>query len=140
MPAQLYSVASHPIETLLTWVKSGEIAVPEIQRPFVWEPTKVRNLLDSLYQGFPIGYLIAWRNPNVKLKDGTLSAGKRILIDGQQRVTALTAAILGQQVINKEYKKVKIIISFHPIDQRFEVFNTAIQKDVSWIQDISPIV
>ena len=88
MSTQRYSVTPHPIETLLTWVKSGEIAIPEIQRPFVWEATKVRNLLDSLYQGYPIGYLIAWRNPTVKLKDGTPSAGKRILIDGQQRVTA----------------------------------------------------
>lgn len=71
MPAQRYSVTQHPIETLLTWVKSGEIAIPEIQRPFVWDATKVRNLMDSLYSGFPIGYLIAWRNPNVRLKDGS---------------------------------------------------------------------
>ena len=55
----------------------------KIQRPFVWEPVKVRNLLDFLYQGYPVGYLIAWRNPTVRLKDGTSSAGKRILIDGQ---------------------------------------------------------
>ena len=67
MSTQRYSVTPHPIETLLTWVKSGEIAIPEIQRPFVWEATKVRNLLDSLYQGYPVGYLIAWRNPTVKL-------------------------------------------------------------------------
>lgn len=66
---------------------SGEIAIPEIQRPFVWDATKVRNLLDSLYQGYPAGYLIAWRNPTVKLKGGTASAGKRILIDGQQPTT-----------------------------------------------------
>src|SRR5438067_2197711 len=89
MSTQRYSVTPHPIETLLTWVKSGEIAIPEIQRPFVWESTKVRNLLDSLYQGYPVGYLIAWRNPTVKLKDGTPSAGKRILIDGQQLVTEI---------------------------------------------------
>jgi hypothetical protein len=63
MSTQRYSVTPHPIENLLTWVESGEIAIPEIQRPFVWEPTKVRNLLDSLYHGYPIGYLIAWRNP-----------------------------------------------------------------------------
>ena len=94
MSTQRYSVTPHPIETLLTWVKSGEIAIPEIQRPFVWDATKVRNLLDSLYQGYPVGYLIAWLNPTVKLKDGTPSAGKRILIAGQQRVTALMAALL----------------------------------------------
>jgi hypothetical protein len=140
MQTQKYSVNQHLIETLLTWVKSGEIAIPEIQRPFVWDSTKVRDLMDSLYEGYPIGYVIAWRNPNVRLKDGTLSEGKKVLIDGQQRVTALTAAILGQQVINKDYKKVRIIISFHPLEQRFEVFNTAIQKDAAWIHDIAPII
>ena len=82
---QKYSVTPHQIDILLGWIKSGEIAVPEIQRPFVWEPVQVRNLLDSLYHGFPVGYLITWRNPTVRLKDGTYSAGKRILIDGQQR-------------------------------------------------------
>src|SRR5258706_9726789 len=92
MATQRYTVTPHPIETLLTWVKSGEIAIPEIQRPFVWESTKVRNLLDSLYQGYPVGYLISWRNPTVKLKDGTPSAGKRILNGGQQRVRGRIAA------------------------------------------------
>lgn len=140
MKTQKYSVNQHLVETLLTWVKSGEIAIPEIQRPFVWNSTKVRDLMDSLYQGYPIGYLIAWRNPNVKLKDGTVSEGKKILIDGQQRVMALNAAILGEYVIDNDYKKKKIKIAFHPLEERFEVFNTAIQKDNSWIHDISPLI
>jgi hypothetical protein len=136
MSTQRYSVTPHPIETILTWVKSKEIAIPEIQRPFVWDATKVRNLLDSLYRGYPIGYLISWRNPSVKLKDGTSSSGKRILIDGQQRVTALMAAILGSEVLTKDYETVKIKIAFHPVEERFEVANPAIQKDTSWIYDI----
>jgi hypothetical protein len=139
MATQRYSVTPHPIETLLTWVKSGEIAIPEIQRPFVWDATKVRNLLDSLYQGYPVGYLIAWKNPSVRLKDGSLSAGKRILIDGQQRVTALMAALLGHEVLTKDYETVRIRIAFHPMEQRFEVSNPAIQKDVAWIPDISTV-
>lgn len=140
MNEQKYSVNQHLIETILTWVKSGDIAIPEIQRPFVWDASKVRDLMDSLYQGYPVGYIIAWRNPNVRLKDGTVSEGKRILIDGQQRVTALTAAVLGQQVINKDYKKVKIKIAFHPSEEKFEVLNPAIEKDKKWINDISPII
>lgn len=139
MSTQRYSVTPHPIETLLTWVKSREIAIPEIQRPFVWEPTKVRNLLDSLYQGYPVGYLIAWRNPTVKLKDGTHSAGKRILIDGQQRVTALMAALLGQEVLTKDYETIRIRIAFHPVEERFEVSNPAILKDAAWIPDVSAV-
>jgi hypothetical protein len=137
MSTQRYSIAPQPIETLLAWVKSGEIAVPEIQRPFVWEATKVRNLLDSLYQGFPIGYLITWRNPTVKLKDGSSAAGKRILIDGQQRVTALMASLLGREVLTKDYETLRIRIAFHPLEQRFEVSNPAIKKDAAWIEDIS---
>ncbi|ROL62311.1 DUF262 domain-containing protein [Bacteroidetes/Chlorobi group bacterium ChocPot_Mid] len=137
MKTQKYSVNQHLIETILSYVKAGEIAIPEIQRPFVWEATKVRDLMDSLYQGYPIGYLIAWKNPDVKLKDGTIADGKKILIDGQQRVTALSAAILGNYVINKEYQRVRIKISFNPIKEQFEVFNTAIEKDHSWIADVS---
>lgn len=139
MATQRYSVTPHPIETLLTWVKSGEIAIPEIQRPFVWDATKVRNLLDSLYQGYPIGYLISWRNPTMKLKDGTSSAGKRILIDGQQRVTALMAALLGREVLTKDYETVRIRIAFHPLEERFEVRNPAISKDPSWIEDVAAV-
>lgn len=133
---QKYSVNQHLIETILAWVNSGEIAIPEIQRPFVWDSSKVRDLMDSLYQGYPIGYVIAWRNPNVKLKDGSLSEGKKVLIDGQQRVTALTAAILGQYVINKNYQRIKIKIAFNPIEERFEVQNPAILKDKIWLHDI----
>ena len=137
---QKYSVNQHLIETVLAWVNSGEIAIPEIQRPFVWDSSKVRDLLDSLYQGYPIGYVIAWRNPNVRLKDGSMSEGKKILIDGQQRVTALTASILGQYVINKTYQRVKIKIAFNPITEKFEVQNPAILKDKTWLHDISEAI
>lgn len=139
MATQRYTVTPHPIETLLTWVKSGEIAIPEIQRPFVWEATKVRNLLDSLYRGYPVGYLIAWRNPAVKLKDGSSSAGKRVLIDGQQRVTALMAALLGQEVVTKNYEKVRIRIAFNPLTEKFEVANAATVKNAAWISDVAAV-
>jgi hypothetical protein len=118
-------------------VKSGEIAVPEIQRPFVWTPVKVRDLLDSLFRGYPIGYLITWRNPTVRLKDGSSAFGKRVLIDGQQRVTALMAALLGREIVNKDYETVRIRIAFNPLDRVFEVSNPAIQKDTRWIPDIA---
>lgn len=139
MSSQQYSVNQPLIETLVNWVKSGEIAIPEIQRPFVWSSTKVRDLMDSLYQGYPIGYIIAWRNPNIKLKDGSLSEGKKILIDGQQRVTALTAAIIGQQVVNKDYKKIRIKIAFSPLEEKFETLTPAIEKDRKWVNDISTV-
>lgn len=139
MSTQRYSVTPQTIETVLAWVKSGDIAIPEIQRPFVWDSVKVRRLLDSLYKGYPVGYLIAWRNPSIRLKDGTSAAGKRILIDGQQRVTALMAALLGQEVLTKDYETVRIRIAFHPIEERFEVTNPAIQNAGTWIPDIAEL-
>jgi hypothetical protein len=136
---QQYSINPQPIQTILSWVTADQIAIPEIQRPFVWETSKVRDLLDSLYKGFPVGYLIAWQNPDVKLKDGSSSVGKRILIDGQQRVTALMAALLGTPVINKDYEEIHIKIAFHPIEEKFEVANSAILKDKGWIPDVSEL-
>ena len=137
---QRYSVSDHSAGVILNWHKSGEIAIPEIQRPFVWDSTKVRNLLDSLYNGYPIGYLTIWKNPNVRLKDGKISEGKKILIDGQQRVISLITSILAKEIVTKDYKKIRITISFNPQTEKFEVFNPAIKKDVSWIGDIGPIV
>ena len=134
-----YSVTQQPVEAILNWVKLGEIAIPEIQRPFVWSDVKVRDLLDSLYRGYPVGYLIAWRNPTVKLKDGTSSEGKQILIDGQQRVTALRAALLGKEVLTKNYETKRIRIAFHPGQEKFEVYGTGGTKDKAWIDDIQKI-
>jgi len=137
MTTQRYSVTQPQIEALFNWIKLGEIAIPEIQRPFVWDATRVRKFLDSLFQGYPVGYLIDWRNPDVRLKDGTSSSGKRILIDGQQRVVALMASLQGQEIIDKDYQKRRIRIAFHPGEKQFEVYNPAIAKDVSWIPDIA---
>ena len=140
MQTQKYSVNQHQISVFLAYVKAGQIAIPEVQRPFVWDNSKVRDLLDSLYKGYPIGYVITWQNPNIRLKDGKLSEGKKILIDGQQRITALRAAVLGEYVVNKEYDKVRIKIAFNPITESFEVQNPAILKDKTWIPDISEVL
>lgn len=140
MQPQKYSVNQHQISTFLAFVKDGQIAIPEVQRPFVWENARVRDLMDSLYKGYPVGYVITWQNPDVRLKDGKLSHGKKILIDGQQRITALKAAVLGDWVMNDEYEKVRIKISFNPLTETFEVQNPAILKDKTWIPDISEVM
>lgn len=134
-----FNVYSTSVESIISWIKSGEIAIPEIQRPFVWDSPKVRDLLDSLYKGFPVGYIIVWKNPDIRLKDGTVSTGKKILIDGQQRVTALQAAIAGQLVVDANYEKKRIKIAFNPQTEGFEVCNPAIEKDSKWIPDVSAI-
>lgn len=138
-----YNASNIAIEQVLNVIKSGEIAIPEIQRPFVWKPKQVRDLIDSLYTGYPTGYLIISQSPNMKLKDGTLSEGKKIMIDGQQRVTALMTAIMGLEVINSDFEKKRIKISFNPLaideEEVFKVQDNAILKDKKWIADIAEI-
>ncbi len=139
-----YSVNQYNVENILTWINTGEIAIPEIQRPFVWTASKVRDLMDSLYKGYPVGYIITWRNPDVRLKDGSTAFGKRVLIDGQQRITALTAAVSGQTVLNKNYQNIRIKIAYNPLakdgESAFEVCNTAIERNPKWINDIAPLL
>ena len=105
---QKYKVVPYPVSTILTWAKSKEIAIPEIQRPWKWSSTQVRDLIDSLYRGYPVGFLITWKDPKIKLKEGTEAEGKKILIDGQQRITALMTSVLGEKIIDKENKKINI--------------------------------
>lgn len=141
--AEKYKTSNISIEQVLNFIKSGEIAIPEIQRPFVWKPKQVRDLIDSLYTGYPTGYLIISQSPNMKLKDGTISEGKKIMIDGQQRVTALMTAIVGIEVINADFENKRIKISFNPLsideDEVFKVQDNAVLKDKKWISDIAEV-
>lgn len=147
MIVEKYNPNSLSVSAILGLIASGDIAIPEIQRPFVWKKTQVRDLLDSLYKGYPTGYLIIWKNPNIKLKDGSISAGKRILIDGQQRVTALMTAVSGIPVVNENYKKDRIRIAFNPFealsdDKDAEIFAVQDQshlKSKKWIPDVAEI-
>ena len=143
--AEKYNASNFPLEQILGFIKSGQIAIPEIQRPFVWKPKQVRDLIDSLYMGYPTGYLIISQSPDMRLKDGSVSVGKQILIDGQQRVTALMTAIVGMEVLNSSFKKKRIKISFNPLanpdeeEELFKVQDNAILKDKRWIPDIADV-
>ena len=135
-----YSISNQKINILLGWVQAGVVAIPEIQRPFVWKKSQVRDLIDSLYNGYPAGYIITWQNPAVRLKDGTTSQGKQIVIDGQQRITALRAAIKGLPVINDRYKEENVAISFNPYTEEFRVRDNSTIRGAEWIADISEVM
>ena len=140
MEANKYTVTKNQIMELLAWISSGQIAIPEIQRPFVWKKTQVRDLIDSLYNDYPVGYIITWLSSDVRIKDGNSSLGRQILIDGQQRVTALRAAISGLPVINDRYKEENIAIAFNPVTEKFKVQDSAVKKAAEWIPDISVVM
>lgn len=131
-----YTVSHQTVQVILGWIESDNIAIPEMQRPFVWTSTKVRDLMDSLYKGFPVGYLITWQSQAVPVKGGGNAGFQQILIDGQQRTTALRAAVAGEPVINKHFQKKRIIISFNPQTEEFETATPVIKKQPEWLYDI----
>lgn len=150
MDGEKFTNTSITIKGLLGLIEAKDIAIPEIQRPFVWKNSQVRDLVDSLYKGYPTGYIILWKNPNVKLKDGTISSGKKVIIDGQQRITALMTAIAAQKIFNSEFKETRVKIAFNPFAaldfqngvseaEIFAVQTPAHLKSKHWIPDIAEI-
>ncbi|MBQ4587104.1 MAG: DUF262 domain-containing protein [Clostridia bacterium] len=141
MTGEKFTLMQYSINAILGLIEAEDFVIPEIQRPFVWKRSQVRDLIDSLYNGYPTGYIITWKNPDVQTKDGGKANGKKVLIDGQQRVTALMAAISGKAVLDEDFNLDRIKIAFNPVatdeSKRFAVQDASHLKDKRWIPDIS---
>ena len=143
MQGEKFTLMQYNISAILGFIEAGDFVIPEIQRPFVWKRAQVRDLIDSLYNGYPTGYIITWKNPDVHTKDGSVANGKRVLIDGQQRITALMAAVSGLEVLDEDFNKDRIKIAFNPLakdsDKMFAVQDASHLKDKKWIPDIAEV-
>ena len=143
MNGEKFTLMQYSISAILGLIEAEDFVIPEIQRPFVWKRSQVRDLIDSLYNGYPTGYIITWKNPDVQTKDGGKANGKKVLIDGQQRITALIASIAGKDVLDQDFNKDRIKIAFNPIatdeTKRFAVQDASHLKDKRWIPDISVV-
>lgn len=143
MVGEKFTLMQYSVSAVLGLIEAGQFVIPEIQRPFVWKRSQVRDLIDSLYNGYPTGYIITWKNPDVQSKDGSMANGKHVLIDGQQRITALMAAISGLEVLDEDFNKGRIKIAFNPLaddpTKRFAVQDASHLKDKKWIPDISEL-
>jgi len=140
----LFKEVNYSLNKLIADIEMGEIGLPEIQRPFVWPNTKVRDLFDSMYKGFPVGYLLFWSNGvgNGHRQIGTNSKQKiprLLIVDGQQRLTSLFAVLKGLPVVRSDYTKNQIQIAFRPKDRKFEVADAAIVRDPEYISNISDL-
>jgi hypothetical protein len=143
----LFTKVDYTIKKLLEDIDLGEIGLPDIQRPFVWSRSKVRDLLDSIYRGYPIGYFLFWQTwqHNAPATYRSIGIGAKqktprlLIVDGQQRLTSLYAVLKAKPVVNKDFQAERVRIAFQPLDERFEVTNSAIQNDSSWIPDISEL-
>lgn len=148
MSQQLFKNVPYDLRTLLNDVNIGRIGLPDLQRPFVWKDNKIRELLDSMIKGFPIGYIMLWESPqiydsnksgHIGIEAKKIDIPKSLVIDGQQRLTALLGAIYGIKVKDKDYNEKNIRISYNPIKVKFEVWSQAYDRDPEWISQISDV-
>ncbi len=132
--ATLFKEVSYNLATIIQQIEMGNIGLPDIQRPFVWPDTSVRELFDSMYRGYPVGYLLFWANANTEGNKsiGTLEKQKHpnlLIVDGQQRLTSLYAVLKGKEVLRENYDKTQIVIAFNPIEEKFKEPDAAIRKN-----------
>jgi hypothetical protein len=144
MKATLFTEVGYPLQLLIQNIEMGEIGLPDIQRPFVWTAAKVRDLFDSMYQGFPVGYLLFWINSEANGgrqigTDAKQKIPRLLIVDGQQRLTSLYAVLKGKPVMGDDYKEMDISIAFRPRDAKFEVADAATRRDPEFISDISKL-
>jgi hypothetical protein len=142
--ATLFKEVSYSLSKLIEDIDVGEIGLPDIQRPFVWTKAKVRDLFDSMYNGFPVGYLLFWGNAGVNGARQIGTAGKQavprlLIVDGQQRLTSLYAVLKALPVLDDEYAETHVKIAFRPRDRHFAVPDAAVERDPEYIPDISQL-
>ena len=147
MGKELFTNIPSKVKNLVDDVRIGKIGLPDLQRPFVWKDNKVRDLFDSMLRGYPIGYVMLWESPSdYEEKKSSIGGNKKIyeepkelVIDGQQRLTALVAAMYGVKVRDKSYGEREIKISYNPLTREFAVWTTAIDRDQEWVTKISDV-
>lgn len=144
MSTTVFKEVGWTLDGLLASIKQGAIGLPDIQRPFVWKNVKVRDLLDSMYRGYPIGYLLLWESGGVETHKA-IGVGEKqvapglVIVDGQQRLTSLFAVFNGVEVIRDNFSQERIHIAFNPLEERFEVATAATRQDRAFIPDVSVV-
>jgi uncharacterized protein with ParB-like and HNH nuclease domain len=142
MSETVFKEVRYDLSSLIKYIEMGEIGLPDIQRPFVWKNAKVRDLFDSMYRGYPVGYLLFWQNgfsddARAIGTDNKQKPPRLLIVDVQQRLTSLYAVVKNIPVIRENFSKESIYIAFNPLNEKFEVTDAAIRKDKAFIKDIS---
>lgn len=143
MAKTLFKPVSYELSQLLGDIDLGKLALPELQRPFVWQRSEVRDLFDSMYRGFPVGYLMLWNHAEVDSRaigvDGKQHTPTEFIVDGQQRLTSLYAVMKGSEVTFKDFSTGRIKLGFRPRDGRFEVTDAAVERDPEFLPNITQL-
>ena len=142
MSKTVFTKVDYSLDLLVHNIEIGVIGLPDIQRPFVWKNAKVRDLFDSMYKGYPVGYLLFWKNSITEAKR-TIGVEQKqmppdmVIVDGQQRLTSIYAVVKNVPVLRENFESEQIRIAFNPLEEKFEVTDAAISRDSSFIADIS---
>ncbi|MXX81445.1 MAG: DUF262 domain-containing protein [Chloroflexi bacterium] len=145
MDQTVFQQVTFTLSGLLQQISTGQIGLPDIQRPFVWKNVKVRDLLDSMYRGYPVGYLLLWQT-GVEPTHRTIGGQQKqvapslVIVDGQQRLTSLFAVFSGEEVVRNDFSRERIRIAFNPLNGRFDVASAATDNDRSFIPDVTPLL
>lgn len=142
MSDTVFNKVDYTLGSLLGQIELGQLGLPDIQRPFVWKNAKVRDLFDSLYRGYPVGYFLFWATSadgGAKQigADSKQVAPSLLIVDGQQRLTGLYAVIKGALVVREDYSEERIEIAFCPLDGTFEVADAATRNDPRYLPGFS---
>lgn len=144
MSGTIFKQINFNLGTLMNNISLGVLGLPDIQRPFIWKNVKVRDLFDSMYKGYPVGYLLFWSNGEVDGHKAIGTDGKQthpstVIVDGQQRLTGLYAVVKGQPVVRNNFREERIRIAFNPLEESFEVASAATERDPYFMPDITQI-
>lgn len=147
MATELFKNIPSKVGDLVRDVRIGKIGLPDLQRPFVWKDNKIRELYDSMLKGYPIGYIMLWESPadydekksGIGINGKIYTEPKELVIDGQQRLTALVASMYGVKVKDKNFVEREIKISFNPLTREFAVWTSAFERTPEWIPKVSDV-
>ncbi len=145
MSETLFKEVRYTLGGLVNGISMGQIGLPDIQRPFVWSNAKVRDLFDSMYRGYPVGFFLFWETGADGVETKVIGDTNKqktpslLIVDGQQRLTSLYAVIRREAVLRENFEREHIRIAFRPQNGTFAVPDATTERDPEYILDISEL-
>jgi len=145
MTDTLFKEVHYSLGGLINDIGLGRIGLPDIQRPFVWANAKVRDLFDSMYRGYPVGYFLFWQTGAEGVDTKVIGDTNKqkspslLIVDGQQRLTSLYAVIRREAVLRENFQREHIRVAFRPQSGTFAVPDATTERDPEYILDISEV-
>ena len=145
MSETLFKEVRYTLGGLVNGIGMGQIGLPDIQRPFVWSNAKVRDLFDSMYRGYPVGFFLFWETGADGVETKVIGDTNKqkvpslLIVDGQQRLTSLYAVIRREAVLSENFEREHIRIAFRPQTGTFVVPDATTERDPEYILDISEV-